>query len=247
MLLGFDQLGEQTLNRIAEMALSSQLDGVDDLTVRIKTNLDLLAKGQLESMLIDGQGLVMQQDLRMQQMTIRIGQIAVNPMTALLGNIQLTQPTQGTAHIMLSAADLTRAFNSDVLHAQMQGIRVQQGDETTVLDVQDVACQLLDSGELVIRATVWLRRSQEHYPVEFRTVPKIVDNGRRVHLDDIRYCQGQDLPPTITQALVQRATQVLDLKNFEMNGIELRLQHLTVTAAALTLDAIAHVTRFPKV
>lgn len=246
MLLGLDNLGEKTLNRIAELALSSQLDHIDDLTVQIKTNMDLIAQGRLESMLIDGKGLVMQQDLRMQHMIIRIGQVAVNPMAALMGNIQLTHPTQGSAHITLTASDLTQAFNSSTLNAQMQGVVIEEDGQEVVLDVQSVNCQLCDTGELIIQATVCLRHQDKAQQVEFSATPQIMDQGRRVQLDQVRYTQGQDLPPAVTQALIERATQVLDLKNFEMDGIHLNLETLTVTAETLTLEAIAHVIRFPK-
>jgi hypothetical protein len=245
VLLGLDNIGEQTLNRIAEMALSSQLDHVDELDVQIKTNMDLLAKGQLASMLIDGQGLIMQKSLRMQRMKIQIGEIAVNPMTALMGNIQLTRPTQGSAHITLSAQDLNQAFNSKLLNEQMRGLTLDLDDQSVTLDVQQVNCELLD-GEIQISATIALSHGQSQ-TVKFCATPTIVDNGRRVHLESIRYSHGQGLPEEITAGLVQQAADILDLSNFEMDGISLKLQKLKVTPAALILEATAHVTRFPKV
>ncbi len=245
MLLGLDNIGEQTLNRIAEMALSSQLDHVDELDVQIKTNVDLLAKGQLASMLIDGQGMVMQKNLRMQRMKIQIGQIAVNPMTALMGNIQLTQPTQGSAHITLSANDLNQAFNSKLLNPQMRGIKLDVNGQSLTLDVQHVDCQLLE-GDIQITAAIALCDEQSQ-TVQFRATPVIMDHGRRVHLDNVRYSHGQGLPEAVTTALVQQAADILDLSNFEMEGISLNLQQLQVTPASLILEATAHVTRFPKV
>lgn len=241
MLLGLDSLGEQTLNRIAEMALTSQLDQVDDLNVQIKTNLDLLAKGQLSSMLIDGQGLVMQQKLRMQRMTIHIGEVTVNPMTALLGNIQLTRPAQGQAQITLTSQDLDRAFNAKAVRAQMQHLAIASHQ----LDVRQIRCQLLDGGHLNIRAAIALDGADEQW-VEFQATPTIAEHGRRVHLDRLHYLSGQGLPTAVMDALVHHTMQVLDLSNFEMDGIALELQRIQVSNNRMVLEAIAHVTRFPK-
>jgi hypothetical protein len=89
--------GEQALNKLAEVALSTQLDEVEKLEVQVKTEPGKLAQGQLESITIDGDGLVMQEDLRMEKMEMQISSIAVNPMESSMGNIELTQPAEGKA------------------------------------------------------------------------------------------------------------------------------------------------------
>ena len=46
-------LGEQVLNKIAETALASQLEEVERLEVRVKTNLNKLANGDVDSIAIN--------------------------------------------------------------------------------------------------------------------------------------------------------------------------------------------------
>ena len=127
----------------------------------------------------------------------------------------------------------------------MQDLTLDLDGQSVMLDVQEVDCELLD-GEIQITATIALADDPSQ-TVKFCAMPTIVDEGRRVHLDNVRYSHGQGLPEEVTAALVQQAADILDLSNFEMEGISLNLQKLKVTPASLVLEANAHVTRFPKV
>ncbi len=55
--------GEQALNKIAKMALASQLKGAERLEVQLSFDLNKLAHGEVDSVAINVSGLVMQQDL----------------------------------------------------------------------------------------------------------------------------------------------------------------------------------------
>jgi len=43
-----------------------------------------------------------------------MNQVIVKPLSALLGKIKLTQPSEGTAHCVINEDNLTRAFNSNL-------------------------------------------------------------------------------------------------------------------------------------
>ena len=60
MFFKLDNLGEKTINKIAEVALSTKLEKRDKLAVKVKTDPNLLAKGTLESLVIDCQGLMVE-------------------------------------------------------------------------------------------------------------------------------------------------------------------------------------------
>lgn len=245
-MLTLDRLGEQTLNRIATLALSSQIDDAKKLEVRVKTDPSLLAKGQLESLAIYGEGLIMEHDIRLQEMVIRLETIAVAPFKALTGNIELTQPTQGTARIVIAQADLNRAFNSDVLGTQLRSLKVQVDGKPQTLNVKQVHCRLLAEGRVGLDADVRLAQSNETQRVSFTTTPRVSDDGRSVVLEKVEYAQGKELSPEFTQALVTKAGKILHLSHFEMPGISLRMHHLQVKEGQLTLQAVAHVTQFPS-
>jgi hypothetical protein len=247
VVLSLDFLGEQTLNRIAEMALRSQLSGVDALNVQVKTDFDLLSQGKLASLAIDGQGVRLHDNLRIQQLTIHIGEVGVSPFKALRGNIVLSAPVEGKAAILLTMTDINQAFNAPLLLDAMQALPIQTADgQVCTLDVLHVECQSPQSHKLAINATIQIRETGEKQLVSFTTVPAIAPGGRNVQLTEVQYTNGQELSPALTQALMEQATHILDLENFEMDGIALQLQQLDVQDNQLAIAATAFVTHFPS-
>lgn len=243
-LIDTQQLGEQTLNKIAEMALRTQLDEAEELTVRVKTDPGMLAQGKLATLAIAGEGLVMQQDLRMQVLQIQLDNIAVNPWKALAGNVELTEPSQGSARVVLTDADVTRAFNSPTLRGQLRSLRVRVEGEPVTLSVEQVSCAFRDE-RVAIDARIRLHGETQR--VQFSARPEVQESGRGVVLSDVDYAEGKELSPELTAALLDKARGILNLSNFEMEGISLQIRSLSVEQGKLTLDAIARVTQFPQV
>lgn len=246
MIPGTEGLGEQALNKIAQMALSAQLGEAEKLKIRVKTDPDKLAQGEVESLAIDGKGLVMQQDLRMQEIEIQMNGIAVSPLKALMGNIELTKPTEGTARIVLTEADINHAFNSEVLANQMRNLNIHVNDKLLTIDIQRVNCHLLANGKVVIDAEVSVQQTGETQQVSFATTPRISTCGRNISLEDVQYQDGKELSPELTNTLMEKARKILNLRNFEMQGILLQVHQLNVEAGKLTLEAAANITQFPS-
>lgn len=246
MIPGMEGLGEQALNKIAEFALSTQLNEAEQLEVRVKTDPSKLAQGELESLTIDGKGLVMQKGLRVQEMEIKISGIAVSPLKALMGNIELTKPTQGTARIVLTQTDINRAFNSETLGNQMRNLNIHVSGKLVTIETRQANCRLQADGKVAIDAEILVQQTGEMQQVSFSTTPRVSPGGQGVFLEDVQYTQGEELSPELTSALVEKASKILNLSNFEMEGISLRIHQLNVEQGKLTLQAIATVTRFPS-
>ena len=245
-MFGTESLGEQALNKIAELALSSQLEDSDSLEVKIDTTPEKLANGELESLLIEGKGLVIETDLRLQVLEIGMKAIAIEPLKALTGNIELTQPTQGTAYLVLTQTDLNCALNSPDLRAKIDVLDTYLSTGQVKLTVPQKKCQLRQDGTVAVEALMELQPSGEIKEVAFTTTPKIAPGGRSVVLEDVRYQPGKELSEDLTQAFLDKARKMLDLRNFEKQGLTLRIRHLTVEAGQIILSAVADITQFPK-
>ena len=239
-------LGEQALNKIAEVALSTQLEEAEGLNVQVKTDPAKLAQGELESITIHGDGLVMQENLRMEKMEIQIDSIAVNPWKALMGNIQLTQPAEGTARVVLSEVDINRAFNSEPVSEQMRNLNIHVEGKPVTIDTQRVDCHLQGDGKVALEVKILLCQTGETRTVSFTMTPSVSRDGGGVYLEDIQYPEGKELSPELTNALMEKTSEILNLRNFEMEGIVLRIHQLEVEVGKLTLQAEASVTQFPS-
>jgi hypothetical protein len=238
-------IGEQALSKAAEVALSTQLDEVENLEVDIRTDPGKLIQGQLDSVKIEGQGLVMQKDLRAEELQVKTGSIAINPLSVAFGKIELTRPTDAEAHVVLAEQDMERAFNSDYIHDKLQNLDVNVDGQPMIINTRQVQFSLPGDGKIALKAEIVTNKTSETKQISFTTVPRMSAGGERVELENVQYAEGQELSPELTAALLDRAGELLDLRNFELEGMSLRLKGLDVQKGKLTLQAQARVEKFP--
>lgn len=239
-------LGGQALNKVAEIGISSQLDEVKNLDVEIETDSLKLMSGAVDSVSIKAEGLVMQHDLRIEEMEVHTGHVALNPLSVAFGKIELTRPTDADTHVVLTEKDINRAFNSDFIRDKMQDLNVHVNGELATVDAHQIEFGLPGDGKIFLSTAVTLQTTQEQKRVAFTTVPKVGQCGQQVLLEEVQYVEGQDLPPELTEALLSQARELLNLKNFELDGMALRLKKLDVQKGRLVLESEAHVDHFPS-
>lgn len=239
-------LGEQALDKAAEMGLSSQLDEVENLEVHIKTDPFHLVQGGVDSVTIDGEGLVMQKDLRVEELEMEMSTVAINPLSAAFGKIELTKPTDGSAHVVLIEPDINRAFNSEYVRKQLQSQQIKVNGQPMTIEPQHVDFRLPGDGKVALNAKVLLRETGETKQVAFTAVPRVSANGQTVSLEDVQYDEGEEVSPELTKALVDQTSELLNLSNFDLEGMSLRVKSLQVEAGKLTLEASAHVEQIPS-
>ncbi len=239
-------IGEQALSKAAEVALSSQLDEAESLDVDIRTDPLKLLQGELDSVKIQGEGLVMQKDLRAQELQVRTGSIAINPLSAAFGKIELTRPTEADAHVVLTEQDLERAFNSEFIHDKLQNLDVHVDGQPMTINTKQVELHLPGDSKIALKAEILLNKTGETKEVSFSAVPRVSAGGQRLSLEQVQYAEGKDVSPELTAALLESASELLDLGNFELEGMSLRLKGLDVQKGKLTLQAEAQVEQFPS-
>lgn len=239
-------LGEEALNKAAEIGLSSQLDEVQDLEVEVKTDPLKLMGGEVDSVDIEGKGMVMQKDLRTEEMTLHTGKISIDPLKAAFGTIELKQPTDAEAHVVLKEEDINRAFNSEFIRDKLQNLEVNKDGQQMTIDTRQVEFSLPSENKIALKADVLLRETNEAKQIAFTAVPRKSSDGYSVSLDEVEYSQGKDLSSDLTDALLAKASELLDLRNFELEGMSLRLKELNVQPGKMILEAEAHVEQFPS-
>jgi hypothetical protein len=240
------KFGEQALNKIAEIALASQLAQAEGLEVRIKTDLSKLAHGELDSIAIKIDGLLMPQNLHVDELKLQINRIIVKPFSALLGKIILTQPCDGTIRIAINEDSLTRILNSKSFYEHLHQIQGSVEDKRIAIDVRQVRCCLLADGKIAFNCQVIEDKAGEAQTLAFTAIPRIVTDGQGIILQDVDYLDGKELLPELTAALVAQVSEVLSFRKFQQQGMSLRIQQINVAVGKLTLQADVWVERFPS-
>ena len=215
MFFKLDNLGEKTINKIAEVALSTKLEKRDKLAVKVKTDPNLLAKGTLESLVIDCQGLMVENALRMESINITLNSIAVSPFKALTGNIQLTQPSHGKACVLLTEKDITRVLDRAILRKKQNEIVIDE--QVVKVSLKQVKCNLLDTGKILIQGIVKREDNQDNKNVSLEIKPEICRSGQGIIINEIEYLEEPNLSSILLNPILQEAKNILNLKNFNCN------------------------------
>ncbi|TVQ46372.1 MAG: DUF2993 domain-containing protein [Gloeocapsa sp. DLM2.Bin57] len=216
MFASFQGLGENTLSKIAEVALSNQLKA-DKLKVTVKTNPENLAKGIVESLSIDSEGLIMSNNQSLQNLRMTFEQITVNPLQALIGKIKLTQPSQGTAFFVLSRKDLEQHLN-----------RVKPDS------LKSINCYIAPDGDLIVKL---ISSKQE---LNFQLRPRLCQVSHRVLVEEVTQ-------NNVPELVLKEIEALFNLGHFYLKGLSLKIQSLVVNNGHYSLKAVTEITHFPQV
>lgn len=228
--------GEQALNKIAEIALASQLKEVERLEVQINTDLSKLARGEVDSINIKINKLLMPHDLILEELQLHFNRVVVKPLSAMLGKIKLTQPSSGMIRAVFNQEDLTRAFNSESFHKRFY--------QHSVEGIQHVKCHLIEESNVIAFNCQLTLGNEQSHSIAFTATPRIGIEGRGVSLQDVHYLEGE-ASPELTAAFLTQVAEVLSLREFEQKGVSLQMQQLDIAGNKLTLQAAADIEQFP--
>ncbi len=238
-------LGEKALSKVAELGISSQLDEVEDLNVDIRTDPGKLVQGQVDSVTIEGKGMIMKGDLRVETLEVNTSKVAINPLGAVFGNLELTQPADAEAQIVLTQDDLNRAFNSDFIQEKLYGLKLEVDGKPVTVDLQQALMELPGDNKFVIDAAFKIRETGETKKIFAIASPNIEANGHRIGLE-ILEAKGEGLTPEFAGAIIEQLTTLLDLRNFDLPGMTLQLHRLEPQQGRLVLHAATTIKEIPS-
>ena len=228
---------EQAVNKIVTVAISRQLKQANGMEAQIKTDLNKLAQGQLDSIAITIYGVLLASQVEAESLRLQIGQVTVKPLSALRGKIKLVHPSTGTLHLVINQEKLTIALNSDSL---LERLRSHQGVGSNLT----IASTLAD-GVLTVSANP--PEGSTNAPlVLLVATPEISPDGKAIRLQQVRSLEAQALPSELTQALLTHMDERLNLSDFERQGVLLQIQQLNVSAGKLSLHAVVQIEQFPS-
>jgi len=233
MRLEASNFSEQAINKVAEIAIARQLQEVRGLEVQIKTDLTKLAKGQIDAIAINIQGLWMQHCLRAAEFHLQMGQVAVKPWSAIRGKIQLAHPSTGTLLLVIEETGFTHALNTE------PWMRSRQPDITDTNSLSPVECHLTD-GAIVIQAEP-LHQSPPP-PFSVTTTPQIT-NDKEIDLFNI-HDHGEPPSPQFANTLTTQIKELLSLRDIQSQGTSLQIQQIAIASGRLTIHADIYIQEF---
>ncbi len=240
-------LHDRAINAAAKLAISSQLNEFQELDVLVHSDPGKLMTGELESVQISGEGIVMKQELRMEKLDIKTSKISVNPLLAAIGNIQLQETAQAQVSVVLNEQDINGAFDSAYIQEKLDSFAIKVDGQSLTVEAQKVNFSLPGEGKVQLNVEVLLRETGEIRQVQFTAIPEVQGDGTGVRLEQVEYLDGNELSPEMTAALLEKAEFLLNISNFELSsGMSVRLRGLKVDVGQIYLDAQAIIEEIPR-
>lgn len=238
--------GEQALNKVTEAVISSQLERIKDIDIDIRIDPLQLFQGQVDSIAVEGEGMEINEDLRVESLKFDTDSVAINLLNLLSGQIDLTQPINAQTQIVLTEEDLNRALSSDYFRSRMKNLKIQApGRDLLTIDVQNAAIDLQQNNRIGLDLSVLVRETNEIKKLNALCLPLLKDNGDRIQLE-ILSAHGEGLSLEFIIALFESLIKLLNfLQNLELDGISLNLQELQIKEGQLLLQAVTRVVKLP--
>lgn len=245
MGIGEPDLGEKALSKVAEVGINSQLDEVEELNVDIRTDPLKVIQGEVDSVAIEGKGMVVKQDLRMEKLEINTDSVSINPLSVVFGNIELTQPTNAEAKIVLTESDLNRAVSSDYLSPKLQNLKMDMQGKPATIDFRNTVLHLPGNQEMLLDTELFVHETRETKQVSAHVIPQLKENEQRISLE-ILNVEGQGLTPELASAILDQLSSLLDLRNFDIPGMTMHLRKFDVQKGQMVLYANTVIREIPS-
>ncbi|MEA5525978.1 LmeA family phospholipid-binding protein [Nodularia spumigena] len=246
--------GERMLNTVASQTirhLFTQSESVE-VFVRCYPSSKLL-QGSIDSFKMSGTGLVIRKDFLVEEMSFETDAVAIDFGGVMSGKLNLKQPTQAIANVILSEAGINQAFNAKLVTQHLVNLTVPSLTAIsggTPVSFTDIQVELLAANHLRILAKADLNNG-EIIPLSI-VMSVAVERRRRIsfknpqiELDSIPEAQ-RETSQTLSMALAEILDNMVDLDRFDLDGVKLRLNRLETEGKNLIFSGYAEIERIPR-
>lgn len=240
------RLEEQAVSEAAEMAIAAQLDEVENIDVEVRTDLLKMVQGQADSVSIAAQGVVMQKDIRVQEMEVHTNHIAIDLLRTIFGHVELETPLDATARVVLTEQDLNRALNSAYIRRQFQSLELNVQGQIITLEPQQLKIHFSGGGKIGFSGTIVLHESGKTRRMGFTALIRLPIMQQPLLLEAFQCTEGEGISLELALTFLNKAKELMDSPYFELEGVALCIKKLDVQSGRLTLYTDASVRQLPE-
>ncbi|MGV0027606.1 LmeA family phospholipid-binding protein [Phormidesmis priestleyi] len=242
------RIEEQVLSEIAKQGLFTQIETAENIEVDVKTDLLKAVQGTVDSVVVTGQGIVIQEEIRVEQLEIQTDRISINPLSAIFGNLELDKPVNTTARIVLTETDINQAVNSEFVSQKIPTLDLNVEGNIVKLELLfPLEIKLPSDEKMHIGGQVKIHESSSVQQVSFAAVALHRTDSHPILLESF-YCapdHGQSIAFMI--ALMQKMQELTHQPYFELEENRLRIVSMDVKPGSLSLEVEIQARQVPSI
>ncbi|MFN6519339.1 MAG: DUF2993 domain-containing protein [Nostoc sp. CreGUA01] len=239
------RLEEQLLSHEAERRISENLDEVEQIEIDIQTDLLKIIQGQADGVSVAGEGLVIQQDIRVHKIKLQTDGIAINPFNAVFGEIKLNQPVNAIAKITLTETDINRALSSEFIRKQMQNLELDVDGQIVSFESQQIQVFLPGDGKMEFRGKVLLKEMENTRPLAYNAIARPRTSSQPAMLQSFNCTEGEGVSIELITAFIHKAKELMSIPYFQWDDIKFHLKDIEVEIGHLILMMEVQVKQIP--
>ncbi|MEH2315290.1 MAG: DUF2993 domain-containing protein [Nostoc sp.] len=237
---------EKVLSQSAEMMVSQALDEVEKIDINVETDLFKIVQGQADGVSFAAKGLVIKEDIRIQEIKLQTDSIDINPLTALFGKIELNEAVNAIARIVLTEVDMNRTLASDYVSSQMQNFDFDVDGEIVSFKPQKIQVFLPGEGKIECRGRLLLKEKGNTRPLAYTAVLRPRTNSQPAMLESFNCTEGGGISVEVVTALMQKAKELMNLPSLKWEDMAFKIKDVKVEKGSLTLLVETQVKQIPS-
>jgi uncharacterized Zn ribbon protein len=240
------RLEEEFLSQEAEKRISQKLDGAEKIEIDIQTDLLKIVQGQADGVSVAGQGLVIQEGIRVQEIKLQTDSIAINPFSALFGQIELNEPVNTIARIILTEVDINHALASDFVRSQMQNFDLDVDGEIVSFEPQQIQVFLPGDGKIECRGRVMLKEMGNTRPLAYTAIARPRTHSQPAMLESFNCTEGEGISIELVTALMHKAKKLMNRAYFQWEDMVFQIKDIKVETGSLILLVETQLKQIPS-
>jgi hypothetical protein len=237
---------EKLLSQAAETRISQELDAVEKIDVDVQTDIAKIVQGQLDSLALTGEGLVIKEKIRVQEIQLQTDSIAINPFSAIFGQIQLNEPVHAIARVIVQETDINLALTSDVIRKLVQKFQLNVDGEIVNFEPQEMQVFLPADNTLEFKGKIWVQEKGNRHILGYHAMAHPRSQTKSVILDSFRCTEGEGISIELIAAAMQKVKEMVNLPYFEWEDMLFSIKDMQVNKGKLILLIEAHVKQIPS-
>lgn len=241
------KLEEQLISQVAERTVSNELDEIEQIDINVQTDIGKMVKGQVDGVSLAGKGLVIQEhNLRVQEIKLQTNSIAINPLSALFGQIKLNEPVNAVARIVLTEADINHALTSELSFSLVKSLELNVDGEIVSFEPQQTQVILAGEGKIEVRGKVLIKEKENTRPLGYHAIIYPRTQSQPPMLKSFQCTEGEGVSVELILAAVQKVKELLNLPYFEWDDIAFNIKEMEVQKGILKVMVDANVRQIPS-
>ena len=222
------------LDTIAENAIRSRLNGVEDIQVRVDngSNLNLL-KGKIDRLQVGVRGLYPIEGFRVAIADLETDPIDLDFSNLKRGKVVLDEPLNGALHVVITPDDLNQYLLSPEFTERLNKIEIDLGNAAQSREVgryqfSNPKATFLPDNHLQLELDLADPNLDEILKIKAQTGFTIENGHRLILLEPQVSVNDSEAPEQLLEAFTENLGDRLSLRRLEESGITLRILDATI-------------------